>query len=41
MVTRKHFEDIAKILGNNTIPDNYLKSPISLTPEFLKEIQSI
>tara|TARA_R110002012_G_scaffold22351_2_gene77420 strand:+ start:42 stop:437 length:396 start_codon:yes stop_codon:yes gene_type:complete len=28
-------------VDNNTISKNYNKSPISLTPEFIKEIQSI
>ena len=28
-------------VDDNTIPNNYIPDPISLTPEFIKEIQSI
>ena len=28
-------------IDDNSIPNNFIKTPISLTPEFLKEIQSI
>ena len=28
-------------VDNSTKPNNYISQPISLTPEFLKEIQSI
>ena len=28
-------------VDDSTIPNNYNESPISLTPEFIKEIQSI
>ena len=28
-------------VDDSTLPNNYIKDPISLTPEFIKEIQSI
>ena len=36
---RKRF-DLTKV-DNSTIVNNYNESPISLTPEFIKKIQSI